>query len=153
MELEPDTRKLKKNQTHPIYSMKYLLHRRIREDEPHTRNDLVQWMKWQEFGHTKSYCKLSSVCVVCGNQNAYSQCEAAKSSVSYADTLKSSGASTNTIENSVGFESCFQTITQNLTTFTQNMTNIIASMQNIMQELLRSQNQMLQVLLSKKWVS
>ena len=76
-----------------------------------------------------------------------------KSSVSYADTLKSSGASTNTSENSVGFETCFQTLTQNLTTFTQNMTNIMASMQNTMQELLRSQNQMLQILLSKKCVS
>ena len=73
-----------------------------------------------------------------------------KSSVSYADTLKSSGASTNTSENSVGFETCFQTLTQNLTTFTQNMTNIMTSMQNTMQELLRSQNQMLQILLSKK---
>ena len=71
--------------------------------------------------------------------------------LSYADTLKPcSGASTNTSENSVGFETCFQTLTQNLTTFTQNMTNIMASMQNTMQELLRSQNQMLQVLLSKK---
>ena len=39
-----------------------------------------------------------------------------KSSVSYADTLKSSGAR----ENSVGFETCFQTLTKNLTTFTQN---------------------------------
>ena len=38
--------------------------------------------------------------------------------------MKSNGASTSTSENSVGFESCFLTLTQNLTTFTQNMTNI-----------------------------
>ena len=76
-----------------------------------------------------------------------------KSSVSYAVTLKTNGASTNTSENSVGFATCFQTLTQNLTTFTQNMANIMASMQNTMQELLRSQTQMLQILLSKKVVS
>ena len=35
-------------------------------------------------------------------------------SVSYADALKSSGASTKTSENSVGFETCFQTVTLNL---------------------------------------
>ena len=53
-----------------------------------------------------------------------------KSSVYYADTLKSCGASTNTSENLVAFETCFQSLTQNLTTFTQNMTNIMASIQN-----------------------
>ena len=40
-----------------------------------------------------------------------------KSSVSYADALRSSGASTNTSENSVGLETCFQTLTPNSTTF------------------------------------
>ena len=75
------------------------------------------------------------------------------SSVSYADALKSSGASTKTSEISVGFESCFLTLTQNLTTFTQNMTNIMTSMQTTMRELLRSQNQMLQILFFKKLVS
>ena len=72
-----------------------------------------------------------------------------KSSVSYADTLKSSGASTNTSDNSVGFETCFQTVTQIFT----NITNIITSMRNTMQELLRSQNQILQILRSKQLVS
>ena len=38
-----------------------------------------------------------------------------KSSVSYAAALKSGNASTKTSENSVGFETCFQTLTQNLT--------------------------------------
>ena len=62
------------------------------------------------------------------------------SSVSYADALKSSAGSTKTSENSVGFETCFQTLTQISTTFTQNMTNFRASMENTMQERLRSQN-------------
>ena len=53
-----------------------------------------------------------------------------KASVSYADTLKSSGVASNISENLVGLETCFQTLTQSLTTFTQNITNIMASMQN-----------------------
>ena len=35
-------------------------------------------MNWQEFGHTKSYWKLSSVYVACGDFNPSSQCTAAK---------------------------------------------------------------------------
>ena len=54
------------------------------------------------------------------------------SAVSYADGLRSIDASTNTSENSVGLETCFQTLTQNLTSFTQIITNIMASMQNTM---------------------
>ena len=38
VELEPNTRKFKKSETHPIYSMKYLLHRSITVEEPHKRN-------------------------------------------------------------------------------------------------------------------
>ena len=45
VELDPDTRMLKKSETHAIYSMKYLLHRRITVEEPHKRNGLVQCMK------------------------------------------------------------------------------------------------------------
>ena len=74
--------------------------------------------------HKENFTKMNSVK---SNEN---------SSVSYADALKSSGASTKTSEISVGFESCFLTLTQNLTTLTQNMTNIITSMQNTKQILL-----------------
>ena len=78
VELEPDNRKLKKNETHPIYSIKYLIHRRITVEEPHKRSGPVQCMNCQEFGHTKSYCKLRAVCVACGDFHPSSQCSAAK---------------------------------------------------------------------------
>ena len=78
VELEPDSTKLKKNETHPIYSMKYLIHRRITVEEPLKRNGPVQCMNCQEFGHTKSYCKLRPVCVACGDLHTSSQCQAAK---------------------------------------------------------------------------
>ena len=58
-------REIKKSETHPIYSMKYLLHRRITVEEPHKRNGPVQ-------------CKLRSVCVACGDLHSSSQCEAPK---------------------------------------------------------------------------
>ena len=77
-ELEPDSRKVKKNETHPIYSMKYLLHRRITVEEPHKRNGVVQCINCQEFGYTKTYYKLRSVCVACGDLHSSFQCEAAK---------------------------------------------------------------------------
>ena len=67
VELELDTRKLKKSKTHSIYSMKYLLHHLITVEESHNRNGLVQGMNCQEFGHTKPYCKLRSVCVAYGD--------------------------------------------------------------------------------------
>ena len=78
VDMEPNTRKLKKIETHPIYSMKYLLHRCITVEEPHKRNGLVQCMNCQEFVHTKTYCKLRSVCVASVDLHSSSQYEAAK---------------------------------------------------------------------------
>ena len=78
IELEPDNSKLKKNETHPIYSIKYLMHRKITVEEPHKRKMPVQCGNCQEFGHTKSYCSLRTVCVACGNQHPSSQCKLAK---------------------------------------------------------------------------
>ena len=57
--------------------MKYLLLCRTVE-EPHKRNGPVQCMNCLEFGHTKTYCKLRSVCVACGDLHSSSQYEAAK---------------------------------------------------------------------------
>jgi len=38
VELEPDSRVLKKNEVHPIYNLQYLLRRRIKVEEPQNRN-------------------------------------------------------------------------------------------------------------------
>lgn len=74
VELEPDTRKLKRNEVHPIYNLQYLLHRRISVDEPHKRRGPVQCLNCQEYGHTKTYCVLQTVCVVCGDLHQSSTC-------------------------------------------------------------------------------
>lgn len=74
VELEPDARKLKRNEVHPIYAMKYLLHRRISVEEPHKRSGPIQCQNCQEYGHTKKYCVLQTVCVVCGDLHKSSIC-------------------------------------------------------------------------------
>jgi len=52
VELEPDSRVLKKNEVHPLYNLQYLLHRRINMEEPHKRNGPVQCTNSQEYGHS-----------------------------------------------------------------------------------------------------
>jgi len=75
VELLPDFKALKKNEVHPIYNLQYLLHRRITVEEPHKRIDPVQCANCQEYGHTKSYCTLRSVCVACGGLHTSAKCE------------------------------------------------------------------------------
>ena len=204
VELEPDNRKFKKNETHPIYSIKYLIHRRITVEEPHKRNGPVQCMNCQEFGHTKSYCKLRAVCVACGDFHPSSQCSAAKegqdrkcgncggnhsanyrgcpvykellkrlksknqapktnppvinniqnnvaskkvdSSQSFANILKS--GVDNGQASSGSQDSYINALNQSIISLNQNMTSFLSTMQNTMQDLMRTQNQMLQILLS-----
>lgn len=74
VELEPEARKLKKNEVHPIYKLQYLLHRRISVDEPHKRWGPIQCQNCQEYGHTKKYCVLQTVCVVCGDLHQTTSC-------------------------------------------------------------------------------
>ena len=74
VELLPDLVKSKKNEDHPVYKIQYLLHRRITVEPPHPRNGPVQCANCQEFGHTKKYCTLRSVCVVCGELHRTSDC-------------------------------------------------------------------------------
>lgn len=52
----------------------YLLHRKITVEEPHKRNGPVQCNNCQEFGHTKTYCTLRTVCVICGELHHSSVC-------------------------------------------------------------------------------
>ena len=58
VEITFESSKLKRNEPHPIYNLRYLLHRRITVEEPRKRKDPPQCLNCQEFGHTKSYCKL-----------------------------------------------------------------------------------------------
>lgn len=79
VELEHGDIKLKKGEVHPIYNVKYLLYRKITIEEPHRRNGPVQCLNCQEFGHTKAYCKLPAVCVVCAELHCSSNCSQPRS--------------------------------------------------------------------------
>lgn len=79
VELAPNASKLRRNETHPIYGLRCILHRRVQVEEPHKRNGPVQCTNCQEFGHTKSYCTLRSVCVACGDFHQVAQCTLSKS--------------------------------------------------------------------------
>ena len=78
VELEPGDIKLKKGETHPIYNIRYLLHRKITIEEPHKRSGPVQCLNCQEYGHTHAYCRLPPVCVVCGELHNSSKCDKSK---------------------------------------------------------------------------
>lgn len=78
VELAPNASKLKRNEVHPIYSLRYLLHRRVQVEEPHKRHGPVQCTNCQEFGHTKTYCTLRPVCVACGDIHKVSECKLSK---------------------------------------------------------------------------
>lgn len=63
-----------KREVHPIYNLKYLLNRRVTVDEPIKRKGPPQCQNCQEFGHTKTYCRLPSVCVRCGDIHKSVEC-------------------------------------------------------------------------------
>lgn len=76
LELEPDNKKVKEK--HAIFALKYLLHRRITIEEPRKRTGPVQCVKCQEYGHTKAYCTLRDVCVICGELHNAKACNKKK---------------------------------------------------------------------------
>lgn len=78
VELEFDSKLLKKGEPHPIYSLRYLLHRKITIEVPHKRSGPIQCHNCQEYGHTKSYCTLPSVCVICGDLHETGSCTKTK---------------------------------------------------------------------------
>lgn len=79
VELTFDSSRIKKKgATHPIYDLRYLCSRRIRVEEPFKRRDPPQCTNCQEFGHTKAYCKLPSVCVRCGDVHKSVECPHSK---------------------------------------------------------------------------
>lgn len=75
LELEPDVGKDKERD---IYNLRYLLYRKITVEEPKKRTGPVQCIKCQEYGHTKAYCTLHDVCVICGELHDSKQCNKVK---------------------------------------------------------------------------
>ncbi|XP_044574071.1 uncharacterized protein LOC123258266 [Drosophila ananassae] len=81
VQLEPESRSLKKNEVHPICKLQYLLYRRITAEEPHKRNGPEQCPICQEYGHTRSYCTHRAASVVCGDAHSSTQCTINKDSI------------------------------------------------------------------------
>jgi len=120
VELLPDLAKLKKNEDHPIYKIQYLLHRRITVEPPHPRNGPVQCANCQEFGHTKKYCTLRSVCVACGELHRTSDCT--KKSLNDRSLTKCSNCSGNHTANYRGCE-VYKHLKRNITLKKQALRN------------------------------
>jgi hypothetical protein len=74
VELAPESSIAPKGKCHPIYELRYVLNRKISVEEPYKRSGPVQCQNCQEFGHTKTYCKLSKVCVGCGGNHNNTDC-------------------------------------------------------------------------------
>lgn len=60
-----------------IYKLKSLLHTRISVESPRPRREIVQCKRCQQYGHTKTYCTLPSVCVKYGGEHDNRQCSKA----------------------------------------------------------------------------
>lgn len=78
VELMPESSKAPKGKIHPIYEVRYILNRKIVVEEPFKRKTPIQCKNCQEFGHTKTYCKLKNVCVACGGGHQTSECNKRK---------------------------------------------------------------------------
>lgn len=74
IELMPESSKSPKGKIHPIYEVRYILNRKITIEEPYKRKIPIQCKNCQEFGHTKTYCKLNNVCVACGGSHPTTAC-------------------------------------------------------------------------------
>lgn len=74
VELAAESSQVLKGKSHPIYDLKYVLHRKVTIEEPYKRAGPVQCTNCQEFGHTRTYCKLTQVCVGCGGNHLIAAC-------------------------------------------------------------------------------
>lgn len=74
VELKPSVIPLKKGAVHPIYNLNRLLYRVVKIEEPHKHNGPAQCRNCQEFEHTKRYCLLPPVCVICAGPHTTANC-------------------------------------------------------------------------------
>lgn len=71
VELEPNEK------SRSIYQLKSLLHTKIQVESPKPRRVIVQCMRCQQYGHSKTYCTLPPVCVKCGEGHDNRECKKA----------------------------------------------------------------------------
>ncbi|GBP96766.1 Nucleic-acid-binding protein from transposon X-element [Eumeta japonica] len=123
----------KKGEVHPIYNLKYLLNRRVVVEEPIKRKGPPQCQNCQEFGHTKTFCKLPSVCVKCGDIHKSLDCPHAKDD---ARVLKCSNCGGNHTANYRGCEVYLRLKQKPVkkTVYTQYRNNVATSQPPTMQQ-------------------
>lgn len=57
-----------------IYDLTALLHSRVKVEAPRPRREAVQCKRCQRYGHTKTYCTMTPVCVKCGGDHDNREC-------------------------------------------------------------------------------
>ena len=57
-----------------IFKVKVLLQHCVTIESPQPQREIVQCMRCQKFGHTRSYCTLPPVCVKCGQEHDNRDC-------------------------------------------------------------------------------
>lgn len=61
-----------------IYDIQFLQNMKVQVEPPHTKREIVQCLRCQTYGHTKSYCNRQPRCVKCGNNHLTSLCTKSK---------------------------------------------------------------------------
>jgi hypothetical protein len=62
-----------------IYNIETLQNIRIKIEPPHRgKNNIVQCMRCQQYGHSRSYCNRPYVCVKCGGSHSTNSCKKSK---------------------------------------------------------------------------
>ena len=61
-----------------IFKLKTLCHSIVKIEEPHSRRDLPQCHRCQNYGHTRTYCNRTPRCVRCGQAHVSDMCEKSK---------------------------------------------------------------------------
>ena len=57
-----------------IYNITTLLNTIVQFEAPHSKREIPQCMRCQQFGHTKNYCRNNPRCVKCAAQHITSEC-------------------------------------------------------------------------------
>ena len=68
VDLEP------RNNNKNIYDLQFLCNMRISVEAPRKKTTIVQCIRCQSYGHTKTYCTRPPVCVKCGGDHATTEC-------------------------------------------------------------------------------
>ena len=52
-----------------IFSVTFILHTKVKIEEPHKKRQIPQCQNCQSYGHTRSYCAYPPICIKCGENH------------------------------------------------------------------------------------